>query len=434
MRSFAGTMKILLLNQDWFAAEMRSLGHEVISAGIAAHLDVVLPRPVVHIDSVIESLPNGFIPDKILWLDNSAPLLFTGFDETKIPVAMYSVDTHHHFDLHSYIAHLFDHVFIAQRDYFPAFANSQTPISWLPLWASRVVEPSERKDYQATFVGNMNARLNPDRVNFFEQLQKLIPLHITQGAWWEIFPHSEIVVNQTVKRDLNFRVFEAMVTGSLLVTEASSNGLSELFNDHEHLVFYEKGDVNDAANKIKALLADIPRARTIAANGRKRILERHLPIHRAQQVLEVLTKLEKRPRSKKSRYAAMINFGAVSTMVEHTDTLTGTHAIIASLSAAQDALLEERDLGELESAHLVINAVRYDKKMRSDLGQKLINTYSDHYPDNKLFLFAKIRGMLNSGAIQEAKQFAATFSDEPPESVFSAAESAICTLMDVYQE
>lgn len=427
-------MKILLLNQDWFAHEMRSLGHEVVSAGIATHLDVVLPRPVVHIDSVIENLPNGFIPDVILWLDNSAPLLITGFDETKIPTAMYSVDTHHHFDLHSYIAHLFDHVFIAQRDYFPAFASSETPLSWLPLWASRVVEPSERKDHQVTFVGNMNARLNPDRVNFFDQLQKLVPLHITQGEWWNIFPYSEIVVNQTVKRDLNFRVFEAMVTGSLLVTEASTNGLSELFNDHEHLVFYEKGDVNDAANKIKALLADLPRARMIAANGRRRILERHLPIHRAQQVLDVLTNLKKRPRSKKSRYAAMINFGTVSTMVEHTDTLAGTHAIIASLSAAQDALLEERTLGELESAHLVINAVRYDKKMRSDAGQKLINLYCEHYPDNKLLIFAKIRGMLNSGAINEAKKLASLISDEPAESVFSSAEHAICTLMEVYQD
>lgn len=61
----------------------------------------------------------------------------------------------------------------------------------------------------------------------------------------------------------------------------------------------------------------------------------------------------------------MINFGAVSTMIEHTDTLAGTQAIVTALTAADRALEHSLSPGELESAHLIINAVVYDRKLRS---------------------------------------------------------------------
>lgn len=426
-------MKILILNQDWFAAEMRSMGHEVVTAGLATHLDVQLGRPVLPLSSVIPLLPEGFSPDVVLWLDNSAPLLVTGFHESNIPIAFYSVDTHHHVDLHSYLAHLVDHVFVAQKDYLHAFTSTGTPVSWLPLWASRFVDASEEKKYGATFVGNRNPKLNPDRCRFFDALAQKVDIHLDMGEYWKIFPHAEIVVNQTVKRDLNFRVFEAMMCGALLLTEASGNGLSEIFNDGEHLILYEKDNVDSCAEKISALLADLPRTRRIAATGRSEILKKHLPQHRAEEVLRVLLHLKKRQPSANRYFAEMINFGAVSTMIEHTDTLAGTQAIITCLSAAERALELSLPPGELESAHLIMNAIVYDRKLRSTAGQELVNRYSEMYPQNRLFAFSRIRGCLNLGRIDEARRLANIISSEAPEIVFSAAEHAISTLMHHHQ-
>lgn len=128
---------------------------------------------------------------------------------------------------------------------------------------------------------------------FFDVLAQMTNIHLDMGEYWEIFsPHAEIVVNQTVKRDLNFRVFEAMMCGSLLLTEASGNGLSEIFRDGEHLVLYEKDNVEDCAQKITELLSDLPRTHRIANKGREEILRKHLPHHCAEQVLSVLQGLK----------------------------------------------------------------------------------------------------------------------------------------------
>ncbi len=426
-------MRILILNQDWFAAEMRSMGHEVVTLGLATHLEVQLGRPVLQLNSVLKLLPEGFSPDVILWLDNSAPLLITGLHESSIPIAFYSVDTHHHVDLHSYLAHMMDHVFIAQKDYLHNFTATGTPVSWLPLWASRFVEASEEKKYGATFVGTRNPKLNPDRCRFFDALAQKVDIHLDMGEYWKIFPHAEIVVNQTVKRDLNFRVFEAMMCGSLLLTEASGNGLSEIFKDGEHLVLYEKDNVDSCAEKIITLLSDIQNTRRIAAAGRSEILKKHLPQHRAEEVLHVLQNIKKRPPSANRYFAEMINFGAVSTMIEHTDNLAGTQAITSALTAAERALELSLPPGELESAHLIMNAIVYDRKLRSTAGQELVNRYSETYPHNRLFAFSRIRGCLNLGKFDEARRLAQIISHESPETVFSAAENAISTLMHHHQ-
>jgi hypothetical protein len=424
-------MKILLLNQSWFSQEFKEAGHEVVTAGLSTDLDVPVARPGVHIDSVIASLPNGFKPDRIVWLDNSAPLMFGGLEECDIPTVFYSVDTHHHFELHSYIAQIFDHILVAQKDYLPIFKASGTPTSWFPLWAPRFVEASSEKKFGAAFVGNRNPKLNPDRVKFFDDLSKIVPIHLDVGEYWNIFPFAEIVVNQTVKSDLNFRVFEAMMCGSTLLTEASGNGLTDLFRNNEHLVLYEKGNTADAAEKINSLLANKARAREIAHAGRAEILARHTPQNRADTLLQILATLSKRPPGRSRYFAAMINFSAVSAMLERADLGSSSHSLVNALRSAEQALLAHEIPENLESSHLVICANRYDRIVRSAAGQNLINAFSDAFPENSLLALAKIRGHLNFGDVSEATRLAKVFSEAPAETTFAAAEQAVSALLEL---
>ncbi len=423
-------MKILLLNQSWFSQEFRGAGHEVITAGLSPDLDVPIARPGLHIDSVITSLPNGFRPDRIVWLDNSAPPMFGGLEECDTPIVFYSVDTHHHFELHSYIAQIFDHILVAQRDYLPLFEASGTPTSWFPLWAPRFVEPATEKKFGATFVGNRNPRLNPDRVRFFEELEKIIPIHLAVGDYWKIFPFAEVIVNQTVKSDLNFRVFEAMMCGSVLLTEASGNGLTDLFRDNEHLVLYEKGNTVDAAEKINALLANKGRAREIAHAGREQILAHHTPQNRADELLRILSTLSKRPVARCRYFAAMVNFSAVSSMLERADLGSSSHTLVNALRSAEQALQAKEIPEDIESSHLVICANRYDRIVKSSAGQNLINAFSEAFPTNSLLALAKIRGFLNFGDVTEATRLAKLFSKDPTEVTFAASERAVSALLD----
>lgn len=423
-------MKILILNQDWFAEELRLSGHEVLTCGVAEHLDVIIPHALHHIDSVLALLPNSFAPDRIIWLDNSSPLILQGLEECDIPTIFYSVDTQHHHELHSYLARCFDHIYVAQADYLCHFEAHRNHLEWLPLWAPRRVEASLDKRFEAAFVGNLNTRLNPERVSFFNRLQELIPIHIAHGAYWEIFPHAEIVVNQTVRSDLNFRVFEAMMCGALLLTEHSSNGLLEIFSDGTHLVTYTKNDIHDAAGKIRDLLDNKPRMRAIAQAGREEVLARHTALQRAQRVDQCLRSLSKRALPANRYFATMINFNVVSSNLEECVRPISIKAIIAAMSAAEKALRCGAIPTDIELVHLIRSVIRYERLLGTETAYKLLHEYLEAFPDSQLLLLACIRKLLNRGEVTAARELALSRFQEQPSEVFSLAERAISTILE----
>lgn len=422
-------MNILLLNQDWFAPELRALGHVVRTCGTALHLEVVLTSPLNHLEKVLAEDLHGFVPEVIIWLDDSAPLMLLGLEDAAVPVVYYSVDSHHHHEMHARLATAFDHVLVAQRDYLPSFAESGTPAEWFPLWAPRHVEASQEKRFNLTFIGNLNRALNPARVDFFEQLEALHPIHLGHGAYWEFFPFAEIVVNQTVKGDLNFRVFEAMMCGATLLTERTPNGLLDLFNDGEHLVTYERGDAQAAAAHARELLANPARMRTIAAAGRAEVVARHTPLARAQRIDQLIRAIQKRPRNPRRHFAVMINFGFVSTVTESTSPLMSTLAIQAALDSARRALLEGAPPSDNEVVHIVRITTSYDRLTRGSCGAALLREFAAAYPDKHLLTLADLRQRLNRGDLSEARRLAAQLSPQPADLVFNAAEQIVSRVL-----
>ncbi len=422
-------MKILLLNQDWFSTELRLLGHEVITCGQATHLEHRLTIPVLHINELLAQLPGGFVPDRIVWLDDSSPVMILGLEDTPIPTIFYSVDTHHHWELHSQLAHCFDHVLVAQKDYLHQFLPSGTPTTWMPLWASRHVERCSEKTTPVSFVGTMDERLNPKRVQFFNTLKEILPITIRQGNYWEIFPQADIVINQTVSSDLNFRVFEAMMCGALLLTEHSSNGLLEIFNDGEHLVTYTAGDTKDAAEKARALLAAPDRMREIAHAGREEILKKHTPLHRATVLHNILSSITKRPQTTARHLPMMINLAIASSFLErHNPALS----MVALRGAVQAALASQQDgciPNNIEAAHLVRIYARWDRCAAEGAGTRLLLAHAESLPSQYILALARVRSLLNQGKRLEAEVVASRISQEPASSVFNIAEQAMTLIL-----
>ncbi len=422
-------MKILILNQDWFADEWRKAGHEVVTCGIASHLDVVLKMPLLHIDTVFESLPNGFRPDRIVFLDNSSPLMINGIEEKGIPSLFYSVDAHHHIVLHRYLAHLFDATLVAQKDYIPEFEAVGAAPQWMPLWATRNAEPSMHKKYEAVFVGNLDSNLNPDRAKFFEELGKRVKLHCTMGEWWKIFPHAEVVVNQTVKSDLNFRVFEAMICGAPLLTERCGNGLDELFTEGKHYLGYDRNNVEQAADLISQLVNNKSRAASIALEGRSEVLQYHTRQHRADAILNILEELQSVP-SPYRNFASLMNFNVLSYRFERIGNTAFTVKVLAeALKSASIGMHNQDKLDDELACHAILASLRYDHLVRTSAGATLVRELSEAYPEISILSYANLRTLLNAGNRTAALTLAQQLSDEDPGTIFERAESLVTELI-----
>jgi len=332
-------MRILMLNQTWFAEDLRQLGHQVITCGYKEVFDLHL-KGFIELDDILKEI--GEPIDRILIHDLSQPILVAGLADTSIPTLFYAVDTHQHRDLHCALAHVFDHVFVAHKDYVELLADEDAArASWLPLYASILAEPCEAKSHEAVFVGWMNQERNPERSKFFDALGKEVPLLVTTGRWEEIYPRAKVVINQTAKGDLNFRVFEALGSGSALVTERTKNGLTELFEEGTHYLGYDRGSVPQAKEAILTLLQDETLQKRIGEAGRAAVVAAHTSKHRAEAVLSVLESLP-RTTDQKRYFAWMINWGFAAHQL---GAASGEQFMLCLLYAYQ-AALKAFQLGE----------------------------------------------------------------------------------------
>jgi glycosyltransferase involved in cell wall biosynthesis len=277
-------MRILELHAPYFRAHWRRT-HEVLAWGQHAHCDLVAPGPVARLADVLRRLP--WVPDVIVFGDDSRFLQVLGLEDAPCPVAVISVDAHHHAGWQAPLAAACDATLVAQCDHLADFEAAGAPrIAWMPVWApDDVPPPAAEKAYDVSFVGTLDPRLNPDRVALVDALRTRLPLHVGSGDWRPVFARSRIVLNQTVKGDLNFRVVEAMASGALLLTERTGNGLLRLFGDGEELVTYPRGDVDAIVAAAGRWLADERGRAAIAERGRAAVLARHCESRRAAEVL-----------------------------------------------------------------------------------------------------------------------------------------------------
>jgi len=289
---------VLLLNQDWFRDELRSLGHETLFVGWEEDSpDVVIPKTGCTLHQLLDKIPADFPLNRIVYYDNSGPIAIIGLEHSEVPTLFYSVDSHHHVEWHRYFSAVFDATIVAQRDYVPPFIDTGAPASWFPLWAPLTVTPVAEKSCDVSFRGNLDPKYHPERAVFFERLKELVPVDTGMGGYIDIFSRSKIVINQTVKNDVNFRVFESMMCGALLLTPSTGNGIDQLFQDGVEFCLYEHNNAQDAADKIRYFLEHEQERATIAQNGRQAVLDKHSALARAKQLAQMLQGLKISARS-----------------------------------------------------------------------------------------------------------------------------------------
>lgn len=427
-------LNILVLNQTWFVDELRSLGHRVVSAGWTDRdFDIQFKFPATPFNEILKTLPSGFKPERIVYLDDSGPLSVMGLSDVNVPTLFYSVDAHHHSWWHGPFCAVFDKVLVAQKNYVDSLTRYSPDAAWLPLWAPIEIEPAAERTIDVCFRGNLDASLHPKRAKFFARLGELTNLDVKTGRYTEAFPAAKIVVNQAVKDDLNFRVFETMMCGALLLTPRVDNGLLDLFREGKHLVCYEDGNADDAAEKCNYYLEHESERARIAATGRQAVLEAHRPAARAAAIDKHLRRLTVTERP--FRY-----FGEGATMYTGSTTIRRISPRIADrvLDAAATMLRRSAARREIESNAFMtaVHFCKYEYEKRGDDEKSiaLIRDILGCFPEKLLVALSLIESLVRVGRREEALDVARTFGADPEELLEKAEQTLAPFRNEIFQE
>ncbi len=277
--------------------------HQVVTSGASMPAEVLkiwnlenmkapilnqdIPRAVARdAQSILARMPKGFTPDFFLWVESGLDGPPAGLEMLAIPKAAYFIDTHLHIENHINLARQFDVVFLAQREYIPAFKERGIAnVHWLPLGCDPEIHGKREmaKIYDIGFAGSITPQ-HQRRAALLEKLQRRFNVKIERvflEEMAELYSASKIVFNNAIRNDLNMRVFEALCSGSLLLTD-NAEGLADFFEDRRHLVVYTDANIEELA---AYYLSHDEERESIAKAGRDMVLGEHTYAHRSEQIV-----------------------------------------------------------------------------------------------------------------------------------------------------
>ncbi len=416
-------LSILVFNQKWFVEELRALGHRVVTVGGTDwDCDIVAKKVPISLPEILKNLPRGFYPDRLIYFDDSRPFHSTGFEEVEFPTLFYSVDSHHHVWWHKHLAKVFDKTLVAQRRYVADFENFGCDVSWFPVWATKIFEPANVKTIPISFRGTLDEKLHPDRKAFFSRLAKYFEVDVASGPYEEVYAHSQIVMNEAVKDDLNFRVFEAMMGGALLITPHDSTGLTELFEPGGELVTYERGNEKDAAEKIRYYLDRPEEREKIAKRGREKVLLKHTNMERARALEKHLSELSCTSREDKYSQLA-VTYLATSKSCRSNSPSLGRKFLNIAVQCFFESLKNDLTRNDNFELHVMYcKQMLEDDAQSTDAATKFLHQLYQASAGNTFFAVALIDDLLTKQRREEALEVATAVSADPQQLVSKAPE------------
>jgi len=174
-------------------------------------------------------------------------LLPRGMESSPIPTACVISDVHRNLVTRVSLARFFDHVFLYQRDYKRHFTDHQDgAVQWMPYACDEQYfrDLNLPRDYDIGFVGQLfNYQGRKQKIDALRQRYVLNDeRYYLQSEISEVYSRSKIVVNVAIGDDLNFRVFEGMATGAMVLTKRLETGQEELFEEGVHFTAFDEQD------------------------------------------------------------------------------------------------------------------------------------------------------------------------------------------------
>jgi glycosyltransferase involved in cell wall biosynthesis len=233
---------------------------------------------------------SGFEPDLFLYIEPNG-LIPRGMEEAPFPTVCILCDTHRLLSARLNLARFFDHVFLYHRNYLHYF-NEHPPgnVHWHPYACDlEFFHPlGVERDLDVAFIG----QLHPDSERFRILSVLLNRYKMNEQRYYlqeeipAIYSRAKIVLNLPLADDLNFRTFEAMSCGAMLLTRRVSNGQELLFKEGIH--FEAFGDGQELLDKVEYYLSHPEERESIATAGLTEVQQRHRLEQRIEELLNIV--------------------------------------------------------------------------------------------------------------------------------------------------
>lgn len=266
-----GTTAIYLRNA------MKRAGFEVTSIGENCDINTGRNNPYDSIPSVLEKDKYDFVFE----VESGGFELNWNPDREKIniPVVWYGIDTHMSLQHHLNRAKFYDLIFLAQKQYVPYFKNSV--VMWVPLACDPEFHKGNidcPKEYEITFIGNHSNGAHNRRTELLGALKHNSKLNLKKNVWYKDvtseYEKSYLIFNCSLRNDLNMRVFEALASGGMVITDrVDEAGGSEFFVDGVHLKYYR--NEKELIDQVRFYLSHSNQRNIIASTGQNEVLTKH---------------------------------------------------------------------------------------------------------------------------------------------------------------
>ncbi len=230
-------------------------------------------------------------PEFLLWVESVGGFQPRNIEKLPIPKACYLIDSHINLKMHLEISKVYDHVFIAQREYLDDFRKAGIKnVHWLPLGADPEIHSkfSQVKKHDIGFVGSVHPGTR--REVLLNGLARGFNLYKERSFWTDmsrVFSESKMVFNNAILNDLNMRFFEVMSTGSFLFCDmAEKSGQDEMFIAGEDYGLY---DGKNIFRQAEFYLENDDLREAIALRGMQIVHNAHTYKHRTDEIIKLIS-------------------------------------------------------------------------------------------------------------------------------------------------
>lgn len=279
---------------------LKDLGHETLPFG-PGHKTLDIDSKVRASDLILE-IETGRNPEGKF--DYQVP----NHPGLKTKTAVWFIDTHSREDLHASLAPKYNFVFFApwiKRDVFKAHVSA----TWLPCATDLVHFGRDTMDIKHLFpnyqFGFHSSKLGLGRADKMVELCNANNWtydvrEVVKGgrhrwnATGKAMRECQNLFNRGQRLDSpNQRIFESMAIGRPLLTDRDPeqrDGMHKLFQEFEHLLYYDRYTFGDLEEKMKWLLNNPVEAQAMADRAYNEVKRKHTVANRVDTILEVISK------------------------------------------------------------------------------------------------------------------------------------------------
>ncbi|MGE4291414.1 MAG: glycosyltransferase [Desulfovibrio sp.] len=264
---------------------LQAQGHTVLPLAPA-------PGETPHLPDLLRQA--GFVPDAVLQQELLRPrVLLSGLGEIPCIKAFWAIDPHLNAFWQSCYARLFDVTFSTQRRWLPDLAKHGAQHTvWLPWYApAGPWHPWSERDTPLSFVGRVTPE-RPVRIRFVELLAQRFGSDFVHAqdldhqGMEQLYARTRTVPNESILGEVNFRLFEAVASGCLVVGQDLGPDQDPLFEPGRETLCY--GDGLEMLELLERARTHATEAAAVARAGWERLRAEHQPEHRARALVRVL--------------------------------------------------------------------------------------------------------------------------------------------------